>query len=160
MLLGFRTIALATDAPPAVSLLLLRVFSLGKRSEELFDAVTRHWRYLGNVQLITGPDLATATVEPHEFLAFLSGKLDLQFIDGPETLARRVNALDSLPDFDGRFRVNDFCCHDDTWRMTLERLVGESDWCSWICGDFRRRAAGVVSTGCGNRSKPFPSPGW
>jgi len=82
VMLGFCAIAPAADSTRAVSLLLLRVFSLGKRSEELFDAVTRHWRYLGHVQLITGPDLATATVEPHEFLAFLSGKLDLQFIDG------------------------------------------------------------------------------
>ena len=144
VMLGFRTIAPAADSTRAVSLLLLRVFSLGKRSEELFDAVTRHWRYLGHVQLITGPDLAAATVEPHEFLAFLSGNLDLQFIDGPETLTRRVNELDTRPDFDGRFRVNDFFCHDDTWRMTLEQLVGESDVVLMDLRGFSRQNAGCV----------------
>jgi hypothetical protein len=144
VLFGFRTIAPTTGTPRTVSLLLLRVFSLGKRSEDLFDAVTRHWRYLGNVQLITGPDLATATVEPHEFLAFLSGRLDQQFIDGPETLARRVNEIDTRPDFDGRFRVNDFFCHDDTWRMTLERLVEASDVVLMDLRGFAPQNAGCV----------------
>jgi len=144
VLLGFRLVVPATGAPRAATLLLLRVFSLGKRSEELFDAVTRHWRYLGPVQLITGPDLAEATVEPHEFLAFLGGKLDLQFIDGPETLARRVNELDARPDFDGRFRVNDFFCHDDTWRISLERLVGSSDVVLMDLRGFAPRNAGCV----------------
>ena len=144
VMLGFRAFAPTTGSARAVSLLILRVFSLGKRSEDLFEAVTRHWRYLGHVQLIAGPDLATATVEPHEFLAFLSGKLDLQFIDGPETLSRRVNELDTRPDFDGRFRVNDFFCHDDTWRMTLERLVGKSDLVLMDLRGFAPRNAGCV----------------
>lgn len=142
--LGFRAITQATGSPNTVSLLILRVFSLGKRSEDLFDGVTRYWRYLGNVQLISGPDLTAATVEPHEFLAFLSGKLDLQFIDGPESLARRVNELDSRPDFDGRFRVNDFFCHDDTWRMTLERLVEKSDVVLMDLRGFAPQNAGCV----------------
>jgi len=127
VLAGFR-LGGGFGAPPRnARLLILRVFSLGKRSEELFDAVTRHWRYLGDVRLIAGPDLAMATVEPHEFLDFVSGRLDRQFIDGPEALTRRLGELDTRPDFDGRFRVNDFFCHDDTWQMTLARLVGTSD---------------------------------
>ncbi|RNC67178.1 MAG: hypothetical protein ED859_15865 [Desulfuromonadales bacterium] len=124
---GFRMSAGSEASGQGARLLLLRVFSLGKRSEELFEAVTKHWRYLGDVRLISGPDLAAATVEPHEFLDFLSGRLDRQFIDGPEALTRRIKELDTRPDFDGRFRVNDFFCHDDTWQMTLQRLVGTSD---------------------------------
>jgi hypothetical protein len=143
VLLGFRIMA-PTVSDQAVSLLILRVFSLGKRSEDLFEAVTRHWRYLGHVQLISGPDLAAATVEPHEFLAFLSGKLDQQFIDGPETLTQRANGLDSRPDFDGRYRVNDFFCHDDTWRMTLERLVEKSDVVLMDLRGFSPQNAGCV----------------
>lgn len=57
----------------------------------------------------------------------MSGRLDRQFFDGPEALTRRLGELDTRPDFDGRFRVNDFFCHDDTWQMTLARLVGTSD---------------------------------
>uniref|UniRef100_A0A831U2S5 Uncharacterized protein n=1 Tax=Geobacter metallireducens TaxID=28232 RepID=A0A831U2S5_GEOME len=132
--------------PPArnARLLILRVFSLGKRSEELFDAVTRHWRYLGDVRLIAGPDLAMATVEPHEFLDFVSGRLDRQFIDGHGALTRRLTELDTRPDFDGRFRVNDFFCHDDTWQMTLAQLVGTSDVVLMDLRGFSPRNAGCA----------------
>ena len=61
--------------PSNTRLLLLRVFALGKRSEHYFDLVTKHWRHIGSVQLTAGPDLATTTVQPHEFLEFISGKL-------------------------------------------------------------------------------------
>lgn len=108
-------------------LLLLRVFSLGKRSERLFDALGKHWLRVGSVRLIAGPDLASSTVEPHEFLDFLIGKLARRFIDGPKTLDVRLSELDTRPDWDGRFRVTDFFCHDDTWKMVLARLIGESD---------------------------------
>jgi hypothetical protein len=99
------------------------VFSLGRLSERLFDALATSWRHVGSIRLIAGPDLATTTVEPHEFLDFLGGKLARRFIVGPKTLDLRI----SEPDRDGRFRVNDFFCHDDTWRMVLSRLVSESD---------------------------------
>jgi hypothetical protein len=108
-------------------LLLLRVFSLGRRSERLFDALAKSWRHVGSIRLIAGPDLATTTVEPHEFLDFLGGKLARRFIDGPKALDLRISEADLEPDRDGRFRVNDFFCHDDTWRMVLSRLVSESD---------------------------------
>jgi hypothetical protein len=35
--------------------------------------------------------------------------------------------LDIRPDLDGRFRVNMFFCFDDAWRMTVARLIRESD---------------------------------
>ncbi len=82
---------------------------------------------MGNVQFIGGPDLAAATVEPHEFLDFVSGRLERQFVDSPDALALRLATLDTRPDFDGRYRVNDFFCHDDTWRATLASLVRHSD---------------------------------
>ena len=123
--LGLRHLARrgAEDGP---SLLVLRVFALGKRSENLFRVVSNRWRHIGTVQLIAGPDLATSTVEPHEFLDFVSGRLDRQFIDGRESFERRLTALDTRPDFDGRFRVNDFFCYQDTWQPTLRALVGRS----------------------------------
>ena len=77
---------------------------------------------MGQIRLIAGPDLATSTVEPHEFLDFLSGKLGRRFISGPETLARRLSETEQRRDFDGRYRVDDFFCHDDTWQMVLKRL--------------------------------------
>ncbi|HET9117582.1 MAG TPA: hypothetical protein VFN75_05820 [Pseudonocardiaceae bacterium] len=141
--LGFRLLRTDT-ALQGSGLLVLRVFSLGKRSETLFDAVSRHWRYVGTVQLIAGPDLAAATVEPHEFLDFVSGRLERQFIDNPEVLDRRVGELDTRPDFDGRFRINDFFCHDDTWQATLAALVQHSDAVLMDLREFTPKRQGCI----------------
>ena len=126
------------------SLLVLRVFSLGKRSERLFDALAMYWRFTGSIRLIAGPDLATTTMEPHEFLDFLSGKLARRFIDNPQTLDLRIAQSDSRPDYDGQFRVNDFFCHDDTWRMVLSRLVRESDAVLMDLRGFSAQNAGCI----------------
>jgi hypothetical protein len=125
---GLRMLNIRTaKAKRAPRLLLLRVFSLGKRSERLFGALATHWRHVGSIELIAGPDLATNTLEPHEFLDFLSGKLARRFIDGALALDQRRSEMDTKPDQDGRFRVNDFFCHSDTWQMVLSWLVKESD---------------------------------
>jgi hypothetical protein len=125
---GLRVVRSKTmQTEETARLLLLRVFSLGTRSERLFGALATHWRHVGSIELIAGPDLATDTLEPHEFLDFLSGKLARRFIDGPQALDQRSSEMDNKPDQDGRFRVNDFFCHDDTWKMVLSRLVKESD---------------------------------
>ncbi|HSB00493.1 MAG TPA: hypothetical protein VLE49_07575 [Anaerolineales bacterium] len=126
------------------NLLLLRVFSLGKRSERLFDVLAMYWRYAGPIRLIAGPDLATATVEPHEFLEFLSGKLSRRFIDNARTLELRIAERVSEPDYDGQFRVNDFFCYDDTWRMVLSRLVGKSDVVLMDLRGFSAQNAGCI----------------
>ena len=125
--MGFSLRGGRADAAKAPKLLLLRVFSLGKRSERLFDALGRHWRHLGSLQLIAGPDLATTTVEPHEFLDFLRGRLARRFISSPEMLDLRLAEMDLEPDRDGCFRVNEFFCRADTWKAVLARLVGISD---------------------------------
>lgn len=125
-------------------LLLLRVFSLGRRSERLFDALAKHWRHVGSIRLIAGPDLATTTIEPHEFLDFMGGRLARRFIDGPETLDLRLSEEDDEPDRDGRFRVNDFFCYENTWRMVLSRLAGESDAVLMDLRGFSPQNAGCV----------------
>ena len=125
-------------------LLLLRVFSLGKRSQALFDKLGKSWRTVGSIQMIAGPDLATSTVEPHEFLDFVSGRMARRFIDSAQTLDLRISQMDLEPDFDNRLRVNDFFCHDDTWRMTLARLAGESDAVLMDLRGFSDRHAGCV----------------
>ncbi|MGE5261677.1 MAG: hypothetical protein ACM3MH_12470 [Actinomycetota bacterium] len=108
-------------------LLLLRVFALGKRSEQLFDAFGKPWRYVGSIRFIAGPDLATSTIEPHEFLDFLTGKLARRFISSSDALARRLAETEPRRDFDGRYRVSEFLCHDDTWKMALGALARDSD---------------------------------
>ena len=114
-------------APAPRRLLLLRVFALGARSERFFDVLRKHWLRLGSVSMIAGPDLVTSTVEPHEFLEFASGELAGRFVTGRPDLERLIAAIDRAPDPDGRYRVNEFFCHADTWQMAMHRLVEESD---------------------------------
>ena len=125
--LGFRPIQMEASRYPPVRLLLLRVFGFRARSEHLLAELAQQWRYVGNVHLIAAPDLASATLEPHEFLDYARGRLDRAFIKGPEDLDDRLRQVDESPDPDGRFRVQDYYCHDDTWRMTLKRLAVHSD---------------------------------
>jgi len=139
---GYGDKAPAKEQNP--TLLLLRVFSLGKRSERLFDVLAMYWRYVGHLRLIAGPDLATATMEPHEFLDFLSGKLARRFIDNVQTLDRQIAEMDLAPDHDGQFRVNDFFCYDDTWRLALSRLVGGSDVVLMDLRGFSSQNAGII----------------
>jgi hypothetical protein len=89
--------------------------------------VGAHWRYVGSIQLIAATDLATATVEPHEFLDFTRGKLGDRYVKSRGHLERQLADMDLRPDGDGRFRVNEFFCHDDTWKMTLSRLAAFND---------------------------------
>jgi hypothetical protein len=126
---GFALWREGREAPPARAplLLLLRVFALGRKSERLFDVLARRWLRAGGIGLIAGPDLATTAIEPHEFLAFVGGRLARQFVHDDADLERRVARLDTRPDPDGRFRVTEFFCHADTWQMTMRRLARASD---------------------------------
>lgn len=106
-----------------VSLLILRVFSLGQKSRTLFNDLSNAWRYIGDVKMIAGPDLAISSVEPHEFLNFITGKLKILFIRNNADLNNRLNNLDEKPDYNGRFRINEFFCQENTWKTTLSSLL-------------------------------------
>ena len=128
----------------AKPLLVLRVFSLGRKSEALFKAISQRWRYMGHVQLIAGPDLATATIEPHEFLTFLSGQLRQEFIHDNKTLQQRMATLETKKDFDGRFRINALFCFADTWRQALTALVGKQNTVLMDLRSFTARKTGCI----------------
>lgn len=128
----------------AVTMLVLRVFSLGPHSEALFDALTRRWRYVGSVILIAGPDLALATLAPRQFLAFVSGRLQRLFVRSDGDLDSALAGLDRLPDADGRFRINDFFCTADTWQATLMRLLTNTEVVLMDLRNFRATHAGCV----------------
>jgi len=119
----------------AHDLTFLRVFSLGRRSEALFERVAGHWRHIGSIQLITGPDLAVSTVQPHQFLDFLGGKLTRHFVSDRISLENALRERDLDADPDGRYRVNNFFCHADSWKSVLARLVAEGDT---VLMDLRR----------------------
>src|SRR5262245_7019105 len=109
------------------SLLLLRVFGFDRRTQRLLEDLGQCWRYFGPVRLIGGPDLAYATLEPYEFFEFLSGRLARAFIKDRDDLDARLSESAAIPDPDGLFRIEDFFCHDNTWRMTVSRLARKAD---------------------------------
>jgi len=127
-----------------LTLLLLRVFSLGKRSQRLFDLLSRIWLQAGSIDLIAGPDLATTTVEPHEFLDFMGGRLSRQFVSDETDLEQRVSNIDARSDPDGRYRVNEFFCRADTWQMTIQRLSRGSNAVLMDLRSFSKSNQGCV----------------
>lgn len=124
LLLGF---ALVPRPPNPRTLLLLRVFALGARSEKLFDVLRAHWLRQGPISLVAGPDLITSTIEPHELLRFVTGKLASEFVADRADLERRLGSLDARPDPDGRYRVDEFFCRVNTWQPTMRALAARSD---------------------------------
>ncbi len=124
--IGFRLIG-PMGEERGITLLLLRVFGFRERSERLLDELGHKWRYAGPVTLISAPDLATSYVEPHEFFDFLGGRLSRSFVKNPDDLAQRIDQMDARSDPDGRYRVNEFFCHADTWQPTMRALAHRSD---------------------------------
>jgi hypothetical protein len=141
---GFSYLRRRTSGHPARMLLLLRVFALGSRSERLFDAFAKRWRRLGSISMIAGPDLVRAAVEPHEFLDFVGGKLSRRFVSGEKDLSERIASLDMAPDPDGRYRVNQFFCRPNTWRITMRKLVREASVVLMDLRSFSSRNQGCV----------------
>jgi hypothetical protein len=96
------------------------------------------------VAQIAGPDLLTATVQPHEFLDFMSGKLSRRFVDNSQTLQLRLSEADNKASADARYRINDFFCYEDTWKVVLDRLVRDTDAVLMDLRGFDRRSVGCV----------------
>ena len=143
---AFRLAGLARRARSnGPRLLSLRIFALGKRSEDLFDRLGKSWRTVGSMQMIAGPDLANSAIEPHEFIDFVGGRLTRRFIDTGRTLDLRMSQMDLAADGEGQFRISEFFCHDDTWKMTLARLADESDAVLMDLRGFSPAQAGRVS---------------
>ena len=110
-----------------IRLLLLRVFSLGKESQLMYERITRHWRYGGNIQMISGPDLATSTIEPHEIIDFVSGAMKQHFCESRESIDRNIQHIDDQVDSDSTYRVYEFFCRDNNWKEVLQQLVNSND---------------------------------
>jgi hypothetical protein len=140
---SLRELPALTGAGPN-RLLLLRVFGYQARTEALFDRIAQQWRFFGPVQLIAGADLAMRTADPGDVLAFVSGSLDGLYVASIERVAERVGQIDTARDPDGRYRVNEVYCRDDTWRATLEALLDASDRVLMDLRSFSDRNAGCI----------------
>ncbi|HZN24656.1 MAG TPA: hypothetical protein VFB75_10545 [Burkholderiales bacterium] len=124
---AFRWVGLAAANRVPRTLLLLRVFGYTRRTEKLFDRVGSRWRYFGPVTMIAAPDVVARSIDPADFLYYMVGAIDENFVRSAADLQRRLQTLDTQRDPDGRFRVNDFCCADTTWRATVTALMDRAD---------------------------------
>jgi hypothetical protein len=113
--------------PPRRTLLLLRVFGDTRRTEALFERIASRWQRFGPVTMIAAPDVVAGTVDPGDVLRFATGNIDASFVTSQADLTRRLATMDGEPDRDGRFRINEFCCHDDTWQATVVALIERAD---------------------------------
>jgi len=124
---AFFTRRLPAAHRPPLTLLLLRVFGQTRRGERLLDSLAASWRFIGAVCMIGGPDLAKASLEPHELAAFLTGKLKQGFVTNEASLDEALAHLDFAPDPDRRYRVNEIYCAGDIWTHAVQRLIELSD---------------------------------
>jgi hypothetical protein len=115
------------ERPAPRTLLLLRVFGDTARTEALFDRIASRWRWFGPLTMIAAPDVVARTVDPGDFLQFASGELGASFVNTQDELEQRLATLDRAPDPDGRYRVNEFCCRDSSWRATVVQLIERAD---------------------------------
>jgi hypothetical protein len=88
----------ATITPPARNLLLLRVFGYTRRTERLFDRIAARWRLFGPVTMIVAPDIAARTIDPADYLRWLTERTDEFFVTSRADLTARLLALDMAPD--------------------------------------------------------------
>jgi hypothetical protein len=130
---------------PCVRLLLLRSFTLGERSNRLFQDLESLWRSIGSIQLVGAADLALTTLEPHELMDFLRGRSGREFVHCPADVDARLASFDQTRDPDGRFRVNViFCGGDEIWKYAVNRMLIDSDCVLMDLRGFSRHRAGCV----------------
>lgn len=122
---GLLTTYRTTEKP--APLLLLRVFGHRRRSRRLLDQVGQRWRFIGPINLIGAPDLAATNIEPDELLQFWAFRLRKLFVTDRKDLHARLTSLDAQPDPDGRYRINEFFCYDNTWKDTVRALATQSE---------------------------------
>lgn len=114
-------------ALPRRMLLVLRIFGDSVRTGALFDRIASRWQRFGPVTTIAAPDAAAATVDPGDLLRFATGRIAESFVTSRDDLVQRLATLDVEPDRDGRYRISEFCCRDDTWQGTVVALIARAD---------------------------------
>lgn len=119
--------ALVLGQPPGAAdgpqLLVLRVFSKDSRKRSLLDAVQARWRFVGAVHQIGGPDMVAMNVDPYESAMFLSNRTHELFLPVAGEIEHLQARLQTAPDREGRFSINEVFCFNTAWRRTVEQLM-------------------------------------
>lgn len=127
-----------------INLLFLRVFALKEKTVSLFTAIETYWRFAGSTQLISGPDMAATTVEPHELISYLNGQLKKSFCDTGQRIEENISSMHVQSNFDFTHSVNEFFCRENTWKDVLVKLVSKSEIVIMDLRSFSERYKGCL----------------
>jgi hypothetical protein len=108
-------------------LLLLRPLGAQRHRDALLHRLDAHWRHIGTVATVPEPGLASAALEPHEFLDLLRGRPSRRIVETSGELRYRAAEFDQDPDPDGRYRAGELFCRDDLRREALWVLLRRTD---------------------------------
>lgn len=111
----------------APTLLVLRVFRQDAGVCALLDDVIGRWRAVGNTVLIAGTALEHQPTRAADLFDYLDGQLVTRFVQRVMDVPQRLAGFEWRPDNEGRFRVNDCYCHDQSWQVALAALVQRAD---------------------------------
>ena len=139
---GLRVAGLGARAD-GPTMLLLRVFGFQKRTERLFDRVAERWRFEGPVAMIAGATSRCVRLMSTS-ARFRARRIESRYVSGATDLVSRLQALAAGVDPDGRFRVGEFFCFDNTWRPALRSLVERSRVVLMDLRGFTKANAGCV----------------
>lgn len=120
---------LPSDQKKVARLVLLRPFEPTNRSRHVryFRALQAEWRWVGVVQLIAGPDVATETLEPWHLLRYLSRGLNALLVSTLDELRQATAAFELRRARDGRFHINELFCANAVWKPAVAQLIRDSD---------------------------------
>lgn len=121
-----RRVTGSMSPAPGPLLLLLRVFEKKGPTPTLFHTLSRHWRRVGPMAMISGWDLAALAIEPTEMRLFLRGEIRKVFVRGVESALEEVAPMPFVCDADGRFRCRQLFCGDDVWFEVVRGLIKTS----------------------------------
>ena len=62
------------------------------------------------------------TIDPDDVFTFLDGRLAERFIAQAGDIESRLGQFEFEPDVEGRYRINECYCHDNTWQAALAVL--------------------------------------
>jgi len=125
-------------------LLLLRVFGNAQKRERLLDMLDDTWRRIGQVDLITGTDLAMRGLASITLEAFLMRRLDGEFLKTSDEVDRRLESLRCEIEGDLRFPVNSINCYANAWQSAVTKLALSTDAVLLDLRGFTRNNEGCV----------------
>jgi hypothetical protein len=125
--IGLRIVAKGKSDRSAANLLVMPLSGIHAVGDRLLRELKRRWGYNGLVNLLGTADTALRGYEPGDLFNFLARRGWTGVVDSTATLTARLDSLGSVPDGDGRFRVNSFHCSASMWGATLAGLAKRSD---------------------------------